>query len=383
MRKLVALFFVTFLIVSCTKKDQARIKLQVAGLENKTAIFQEQRVEGAKILDTLTFSGSGKLNYKLSLRQTGFYNLIIPEASDIYFVLSPNDKIKIEGRINEKKYNLEITGSPETEMLNKLYDSLFATRKILDKIRKEYQSSEDAAIKEKLYNEYVSILDSYRKYSMQFVLDNLTSISSVAALYQEIGPGEFVFGRRRDLQFFKLVNDSLTKYYPKQRHVLALKRNFGQMMESYQMERLLSNVGEVKTGLPNLELPSISGKTISLESMKERYVLLNFWQHTDEISSRMFPEMNSTFKKFNSKGFGIYNVYLGKSTSMWQSVVKFEEITNWTNVADTSFPYSQTRMMYNIVTIPSNYLIDLKDKEIIGKDLNPNQLNQTLSDLVK
>jgi hypothetical protein len=383
MKKISILILVLLSAVSCSTKEKTKLNIHVSGLKDKLAILQEQRVDGIKNIDTISFSRSGKLKYTLEIRQPGFYTLNIPGSSNIYLILFPNDKIDINGRNDDKIKDLKITGSPDSEKLNYLYDSLFATREILKDIQNKYDSTQQETEREGIRQEYLSVLDIYRKFSMQFVLDNLTSLTSVAALYQEVGPEEFVFGRKRDLQFFKLVTDSLTKYYPKQRHVLALQRNFKQMMGSLQLERMLTNVDDVTEGLPNLELPGTDGEIVSLESMKERYILLNFWQPADAASRQLFPGMNSLFKKYHQKGFGIYNVYLGKSVSGWNKIINFEEIQNWVNVADTSFPYSKTRMTYNIVTIPSNYLLDMKDKNIIAKDVGPQQLSKVLSGLIQ
>lgn len=384
MRKFSFVFLISFLALACSQKEKAKISVSIDGLEGKTAIIQEQRVDGTKTIDTISFSGSGKVKYTLEVRQPGFYSLNLPESDDIFLVLFPNDKIKINGKSGYGKIaDLEITGSPESEKLNVLYDSLFATREILADYKSKYNASEDVTEKANIQAEYLRILENYRRFSMQFILDNLTSLTSVAALYQEVGPDEFVFGRKRDLQFFKLATDSLTKYYPKHRHVLALQRNFKQMMENFQLERILTNVDKVKEGLPNLELPGLNGTIVPLNTLKDRYVLLNFWQPNDEVSTQLIPELNSVFKKYRGKGFGIYNVYLGKSTTTWNSIVKFEEIGSWVNVADTSFPYSKTRMLYNIVTIPSNYLLDTKESVILAKDVNAAQLSKVLSELAQ
>lgn len=149
------------------------------------------------------------------------------------------------------------------------------------------------------------------------------------------------------------------------------------------MDRILSKVDNVGTGLPNLQLPDFSGNIIDLNSVKERYVLLYFWQNTDELSNKMFPSYNTVFNKFHSKGFTIYNVFLGKSLSLGNKILRFEELEKWINVADTSYPYSQSRMLYNVITIPSNYLIDSKEKVILAKDIDPQQLNQYLAETIK
>jgi hypothetical protein len=296
--------------------------------------------------------------------------------------LSPKDKVVVTAAAKDKISDLKIEGSAESEKLNILYDSLFAARERLKVIREKYLATELTTEKNKLYNAYDKQLEDYRKYSMKFVLDNLHSLLAVAALYQEIGPNEFVFGRRRDLQFFKLATDTLTKYYPKHRHVITLQQNYNQLYSALQMDRIMSKVDKVEAGLPNLELPSYYGGNIGLNSLKERYILLYFWQPNDEVSNKLFPSFNSVFNKFHAKDFTIYNVYLGKSTELWTKIVKYEEIEKWVNVADTAYPYSQSLMLYNVVSIPSNYLIDAREKAILAKDIDPQQLTQYLTQVI-
>ncbi len=154
------------------------------------------------------------------------------------------------------------------------------------------------------------------------------------------------------------------------------------MMESIQLEKLLSQAENVKVGLPSIKLPTMEGDMISLTEMDKKYVLLNFYNGADASVAKIFPQLNRVYANFSDKGFGIYNVYLGKSTENWKQIVKFEEISKWTNVADTSFPYSKSLVAYNVEAIPSNYLLDLETKSVLLKDVSPVRLNQILSNLV-
>lgn len=370
------------LFSACKNENEAVFKIKINGLEGQSAIFQEQRVNGVKILDTLDFDSKGRLSYKVSLRQSSFYNLNIPSSSDLFFLVSPGDKVSITANSNNKISNLTIEGSTESEKLNILYDSLFATRIILKNIRNDYKSTDDQELRGRLDKKYEQVLEAYKKFSYQFVLDNLHSLCSIAALYQEVGPSEFVFGRKRDMQFFKLATDTLTKYYPRHRHVQALKRNFDVMYESLKLEHLLDKVSTVESSLPDLLLPSSNGKEISLSDIKQRYVLLNFYNEAIPENSEIFPQLNNIYKKYYNKNFNIYNVYLGKSTDNWKKIIHYEEINNWINVADTSFPLSKTRAYYNVQSLPSNFLLDLKENAILLRDVSPDKLNQILSNLV-
>lgn len=377
------LFLIISLVYACVGKDEAKLRVTIKGLEKKQAVVQEQRINGIKILDTLEFNSHGRLKYQFELRQPTFYNLVIPEGTDLFFLIFPQDKIQVTANSEGEIENLKIEGSEESMKLNILYDSLFKTRDALKGIRNAYSSASDTSDRNSLARKYETELDKYRRFSMQFVLDNLHSLVSIAALYQEAGPDEFVFGRKRDLQFFKLVTDSLTKYYPKHRHVIALKRNFETMIETVQLERLMNSVGSVKTGLPDLELPSLKGDIKTLSASKGKYILLNFYTHSDQSNAQFFKQLRATYDKYSAKGFNIYNVYLGKSPDTWKKIVNFEEIGNWINVADTAFPYSHTRVAYNITAIPSNYLIDMKDQSILKKDISPQDLGRVLNELLK
>lgn len=379
--KTLIILFIVLLSGACKNENEAQLEFKITGLEGQSAIFQEQRVNTVKILDTVGFDSKGRLSYRVALRQPSFYNLVIPASSDLFFLVYPGDKIEVTANSDSEITNLTINGSPESEKLNMLYDSLFATREILKAIRKEYRTTEDQLIRDSLNKKYENVIKSYKKFSYQFVLQNLSSLCSIAALYQEVGPSEFVFGQKRDMQFFKLVTDSLGKYYPRHRHVQALKRNFDVMYESFKLERILDKVGSAENSLPNLLLPSINGKELSLNDIKQRYVLLNFYNEDLPENSVIFPKLNTIYKKYSKTNFNIYNVYLGKSTDNWKKLIHYEEIGNWVNVADTSFPLSKTRAYYNVQSLPSNFLIDLKENVILLRDVSPEKLAQILSNL--
>lgn len=366
---------IAIFMFACNADEQAKLKVKLTDFANIKGVMNEQRITGEKFLDSVMFSSKGEASYKFELDQPNFYNLRCNNNKNIYLLLQPKDKVSISGTFD----NMTIEGSEDTKKLMFLYDSLFKVRKALSDIKSKYDRSQPDSDKNALAAEYQDIRKKYKSFSMQFILDNLNSMVSLAALYQETSPGEFVFATNRDLQFYKLVSDSLNKYYPKHRHVLALKRNFNQMLDNYNMNLLLANADNIKEGLPELELPTYYGDKIALSSMQEKYVLLNFWSLNVSANKDYFPNLKKLYGRFSKKSFGIYNVYIGKSPKKWQKVVEFEEIDDFTNVADTSFPFSSTQTAYNITSLPTNYLIDLENKEILGKNMTTDQLTHSLA----
>ncbi len=373
------LFAIIFISLSaCNKKDSVKVKLELPDYAGKKIEVSEQRVGGKKFMDSLSFKENGKLSYSFDLKQPGFYNLDIVDEKKIFLLPEPGEKIEIK----QDKSGLIISGSPGTEKLNLLYDSLFATRAILADLKEQYNKLIDTKDREQIAGQYQQITDKYHKFSQKFILENLTSLASLAALYQEYTPDDFVFGSVRDLQFFKLVSDSLTKYYPKHRHVLALKRNFGSMLKNYKVERLLSSATLTDFNLPEVSLPNTENKIENLSKVDSRFILLNFWNEHDNISQELFYGYNNVSKQYKGD-FQIFNVYMGKSLENWKKLIKFEEVDDWINVADTSFPRSQLLLMYNVKSLPTNFLIDSKEKVILSRDLNSEDLHQQLKLLMK
>ncbi len=377
LHRVILIFCITF-IVSCSSKEKAKIRIENIDLKGQKAILEEQRVSGIRTLDSVNFSRRGVLKYTFEPKQPTFYTVRIPSGNDIFLLVYPGDKIKVTASSD----SLVITGSPESIKLNTLYDSLFATRKILEDIRTKYFASEIQQAKDSLNNEYIAVSDNYRRFTVQFVLENMSSLVGLAALYQQTVQGEYVLNRLKDLQYFKLVTDSLTKRFPKHQHVKQLQNNFKLMYESYQLERLKATAKNVAIGIPDLNLPTITGDSVTLLSLKNSYVLLNFWDNNSQKDIN-FPYLKSISEKYQRKGFSIYNVYVGRSYDTWKRIVKFEDIGSWINVADTSYPYSRSRMSYNVNVLPSNYLIDLKEKNILKKDLNARELEEFLSQTMK
>lgn len=359
-------------------KNNTRIKVEAPELKGQNVTIEEQRVDGKKEIEQVTLSTKGKLSYKMDLKQPKFYNLVFEEDIKLFLLVNPEDEIQV--LLNDNGF--EIKGSQESENLNLLYDSLYATRAVLDDYRKQYNLSIDQEQQDSLSVLYSQTVQQHYKFSVQFVLDNLTSLTSVAAVYQELAPNTFVFGSSKDLQFFKLVSDSLTKRYPKNRHVLALQRNFNSMLKNYNMDKLLNSVDVIEQDLPAIELPDMNGNPQSLSEIEKRYVFINIWSPNDQVSSQLFPSYKKTYNSFKNKGFTVYNVYVGKSLEEWKKVIRFEEIESWVNVADTNFPNSHLKGAYNVQRVPANYLIDQKEETVVGRDMSPAQLNQKLSTLL-
>jgi len=379
------LFFIITLF-ACSKQEKAILSGKIKHAEGVTTFLEELRITSSRTIDSAEIDVKGNFRFKISLTQPGYYQLNFDDEKSLTLLLSPGEKLKLKADFDDFYQGKNIEGSENSVRVNELHDTLRSVISQLTTIRKEYKELDDA---DKTYSKkrdsletlFAQIQNNHHKYSIQFILEDIASLANIAALYQEYSPGEYVFKSQRDIQFFKLVSDTLSKYYPKVRQVKVLKDNYQAMMTAYQKERLLQQVNAVEMNMPDLLLPDTKGRIRSLSSLKGKIVLLTFWLVNQQESIANVVELKKIYKKYHNKGFEVYQVSVDKAKPAWLNALKFEEI-QWVSVIDTAFPSSSTRTLFNVNKLPLNYLIDRDQSEIIAKNISPEALNRTLSNLI-
>jgi peroxiredoxin len=375
----------SLLIISCSKNEKAIVKGKMENApSDEFAYLKELRASGDHLVDSMDLKRSGKFRFVIPLKNPGFYLLSFTSGQSLSLILSPGEKIELSAVMNNFYATKTITGSANSIRLNTLHDSLRKTSILLDELRTAYFDKEtrlQELKKDSLANEYLKIREGYHRYSSAFILEDLKSLANIGALYQEYTPNEYVFNSARDIQFFKLVSDTLSKYYPNVRYVKTLNDNYQALYNEYQTQRIMQSTEYKTYDVPEITLPNQYGKPSSLSSLKGRIVLLTFWAVDQEESLDNLLALKELYGKFRNNGFEIYQVAFDKSIPHWQRTIKFEEIP-WPSVVDTSFPGSNIQALYNVNSLPMNYLIDKEQKEILAKNISPVDLENSLPQLL-
>lgn len=381
------IFIIIVLFVSCSKQDKASI---IGLLENapddEMSYLEEVRPNSTRVIDSTRIKKNGRFKYKLQIKDPGLYQLRNASGHSLTLILSPGEKLAITADYSNFYSSKQISGSPNTERVNILHDSLRTTIMELNKIRVAYSELSEtmpqySQLEDSLSNLFAEIKTAHHRYSVQFILEDLKSLSNIAALYQEYEPNEYVFYSNRDIQFYKLVSDTLSRYYPQVHFVKSIKDNYQKIISNYNTNLIMQNADSVSYDIFNLDLPSSDNKNIELSSLIGKYVLLCFWSVNHEESIQNTLKLKSVYNKFSNDEFEIYQVAIDNSFELFKKRVYFEEL-KWVSVCDTAFPQSQTRSMYNVSSLPLNYLIDKEQKEIIAKNISPEKLENTLTYLL-
>ncbi len=124
-----------------------------------------------------------------------------------------------------------------------------------------------------------------------------------------------------------------------------------------------------------------SGKVVSLESFRGKYVLVDFWASWCGPCRAENPNVVKAFNRYKGKNFTILGVSLDRPNGKekWLAAIHKDGL-NWTQVSDLQFWKSKTADLYAVRGIPQNFLIDPSGK-IIAKNLRGDDLEDKLAEL--
>jgi len=134
---------------------------------------------------------------------------------------------------------------------------------------------------------------------------------------------------------------------------------------------------------PELSYKNPDGKNMSLSSIKNKIVLIDFWASWCGPCRRENPNLVQAFKKFNKtkfeegNGFEIYSLSLDKTKKAWVNAINQDQLFWQYHVSDLGGWQSEGSKKYNIRSIPSNIIINGKGI-IIAKNLKGQALQRFL-----
>ncbi len=384
MTKRIAAFSISLIIMAgCADKNSVRIDGNVNTKDHEKIYLNRIDVDTYIRIDSARIRKNGNFRFRLKAVEPDFYQIGYSDSDFITILTEPGEKVKLTFTGKNLYENYQVDGSTGSQKIKMLDMVLAGTKRKLDSLKTLYDiASKGPGFDEKeslLQNEYLKAIKEQRKKNMEFILGNLNSFASIKALYQMIDKETYVLYDPRDLQFLKLVSDTLIFHYPNSKQAKSLKKNFEKEMNEMflkKIEQAAKNAPEVKLD-PNLK--DIYGKRVALSSLKGKVVLLGFWATGSEESLAENLSLKELYKVYRSKGFEIYQVNLDENEAAWKNSVKFDELP-WINVREDDPLNPVNARLFNVKAVPANYLYD-RNGTIIAANLHGQNLQIKLAQI--
>lgn len=368
-------------VFACNKPEGFEISGKITNAEERYVYLDELKVSSSVPVDSVKIKKDGSFTFIGKIKYPNFYLLRLNEKNFITLLVDTTEKITVYGDAANFSRDYIVEGSPGSMLVKELNKRLTKTKHKLDSIRSRvnaFRNREDYNIQKIKWDQEIDIIKQIQiKYSTDFVQNHPFSMSSVLALYQKFDDSNYVV---QDLQSLKVAASALNSIFPNSEHVKALYANTQRLMIQEKNSKLQEFIAQNGANSPDITLPNVNGREVSLSSLSGKIVLIQFWSALNRDSRIQNEALVELYSKYKSKGFEIYQVSVDTDRSSWLNAIEQDGLS-WINVGDMKGSINALNL-FNIQSIPANYILD-KDKRIIAKNLQGPALDQAIGKLTK
>lgn len=367
MKKIFIIVFAATSLLACNPKEHGAFTVSgnIANATTDKIYLEEIPFAGERpiVVDSTTLK-NGKFELRALAKEEGLYSLSLHQGPQILLV---NDAKSIRVKMDVNNYKAyETEGSNASTSLHDLFGKYEAQ---FNKVKNAFNTL-DSLQTQKANDSIMTFHKLQRKNEMtklnNVLQDFITSSQSPAASLHALG-----------LATKSMELDEL--------RALALKAasKFKEYEGMQRFQKLLTGQQHplIDKQAPDFALPTATKDTITLSSLRGKYVLVDFWASWCKPCRQENPNVVEAYNKYKDKNFTILGVSIDDDKKNWTDAIAADKL-NWINVSDLKGWESPLVGLYKFDGIPFNVLVDPSGK-VIATSLREDALDKKLSEVLK
>ncbi len=355
-------------MVQCQPKNEGDNKVTISGsiaqpVDDGWVRLERITDEGLVAVDSAQVK-NGKFELNAEVEEPDFYNLNMFDKQQSLLILDGSDvTVTADGNTEEGKF--EVSGSPTMDDLAMMDELSGQFVQKQDELNAKYMTARaggDSAAMEDLRASYETLRQQHDEEIIEAIKKMDGRLSALKVAFDN-------FAIEDRLPLYEQILADMRRRQPESKHVAML-------------EEIIQSVARVAVGsqMPPIALPNPQGDTIALSDLQARVVLVDFWAAWCGPCRAANPALVDIYAQYHDDGFEIYGVSLDRNKEAWTKAIAEDNLT-WPQVSDLKYFDSPVITTFQIEGIPASFLLN-EAGEIIGKDLQPEELRARLQELL-
>lgn len=364
------LFFLSFLIFySCSNSSDFKLSAS-SDINDGEMVYLVQYKENIPVLKDSATVVKGNFSFSDSI--------LVPEMHYIFFKnIQGNIPIILEpGNINitvfkDSLRSTKINGTKSNDDFKTYIDESSSLINELNNIQSEINYNialNDSLLTDDLEKQFINMRKKLTDYEFDFMTNKNDSYISALILQR------MVFERSIDYDKADSIMNSFDESLKLTSPFTAVEK----IIENYKLSNTEAPI--VGSYAPKFSGPGIDGEVISLDGIKSKYILIDFWASWCAPCRVENPGLAELLNVYSKDDFSILGVSLDMNLESWKKAIETDGIQSWVHISNLKYFNDPIAKLYDISKegIPSSFLLN-PERKIIARNIKGEDLEFVLN----